>query len=323
MSTSASASFVPLDACWICGGTSLDDVFALRFDFSDYGGQDPALAAYTGAQLALRRCAACGFAQPEALPTLPNFFDRMYDQRWSADWLQWDFESGHKEAIFASVLRGLAARLPEGRRRLLDVGAHTGRFMVMASDRGWLAEGVELNPRAAAFAAERTGRTVWRVNVHALDRPGEYDAITLTDVLEHVPRPVEVLARVAGLLAPGGWVAVKVPCGPAQVAKERWRARLQPGYRATLGDNLVHVNHFSPRALALALTRAGFTDVHIDTAVPELPPGSHWRDLLSRSVRRGIHAAATVMPFALHTPLTLHLQAYARRPRSTEGEDRP
>ena len=34
------------------------------------------------------RCAACGFAQPAALPALPRFFDRLYDQRWSDDWIR-------------------------------------------------------------------------------------------------------------------------------------------------------------------------------------------------------------------------------------------
>ena len=57
----------------------------------------------------------------------------------------------------------------------------------------------------------------------------------------------------------GGWVAIKVPCGPAQLLKETWRARLSSGYRATLADNLVHINHFSPRALRAALERGGLS----------------------------------------------------------------
>ena len=55
---------------------------------------------------------------------------------------------------------------------------------------------------------------------------------------------------------------MKVPCGPVQLLKETWRARLQRGYRATIADNLVHVNHFSPRSLRLALERAGFDGRH-------------------------------------------------------------
>jgi 2-polyprenyl-3-methyl-5-hydroxy-6-metoxy-1,4-benzoquinol methylase len=61
---------------------------------------------------------------------------------------------------------------------------------------------------------------------------GFYDAITLTDVLEHVPRPLEALSRVRMFLRGGGWLAVKVPNGPAQRIKETLRARLDRGYRA-------------------------------------------------------------------------------------------
>ena len=56
-------------------------------DFSAWREQDPELAAYTGEKIWLWRCAACGFAQPDRIPALPRFFERMYDQRWSPDWV--------------------------------------------------------------------------------------------------------------------------------------------------------------------------------------------------------------------------------------------
>jgi hypothetical protein len=39
--------------------------------------QDPELAAYTGEKIWLWRCEACGFAQPDRIPALPRFFERM------------------------------------------------------------------------------------------------------------------------------------------------------------------------------------------------------------------------------------------------------
>src|SRR5688572_8133487 len=210
------------------------------FELSIYQEQDPALAAYTGRRVSLQRCDACGFAQPAALPSLERFFDRMYDQRWSADWMRNEHESTSKDLIFAGVLRQLAKALPVERRRLLDVGAHAGRFVALALAAGWQAQGLELNPQTAAYAATRTGATIRSLNVHQVDTTVEtFDAITLTDVLEHVPHPVPVLQRAAALLAPGGWISVKVPSGPAQLRKETWRGRLRPSYRPTLADNLV------------------------------------------------------------------------------------
>ncbi len=313
--TVAAPAFVPLATCQVCGGTALSPVHELLFELAVYGTQDPGLAAYTGARLDLLRCAGCGFGQPAALPALPGFFDRMYDQRWSDAWIRSEFEADYKDAIFRGILDALATRLAAPRRRLLDVGAHAGRFLDFAHRAGWFAEGLELNPQTAAYAASRTGATVRQLNVHQLDAgAAAYDAITLTDVLEHIPDPVAVLARAAVLLAPGGWVAVKVPSGPGQLRKERWRGRLRPGYRPTLADNLVHVNHFSPAALRLALERAGFADITIVPGAPELPATPGARGLAARLVRRTLHAVARTAPGGIHLPVTLNLQAYARRP---------
>jgi 2-polyprenyl-3-methyl-5-hydroxy-6-metoxy-1,4-benzoquinol methylase len=305
--------FQAVPCCWICDGTALETIHELIFETSAYREQDPALATYTGCRLPLRRCRRCGFAQPAALPSLPRFFDRLYNQRWSSEWVESEFHSTWKDAIFDGILANLASRLPPGRRRLLDVGAHAGRFIARAVEAGWLADGLELNPRTAACAAARTGRPIRQVNVRDFtDGQGAFDAVVLTDVLEHIPEPRGVLVGAARLLAPGGWIAVKVPHGANQLRKEQWRGRLHRGYRPTVADNLVHVSHFSPRALAFALTRSGFGEVALRPGTPELPPGGGLGAVASRVARRGAHAAASWLPGGIHTPLAFNLQAFAR-----------
>lgn len=314
MSAETIAAFAALDLCEVCGGSGLSPVHQLVFELAIYGSQDPELAAYSGRTLDLRQCPACGFAQPSALPTLPRFFDRLYDQRWSDQWIRAEFEAEYKDTIFREILLALGTRLKASRRRLLDVGAHAGRFIALAQADGWAAEGLELNPQTAAFARDRTGALVRQLNVHDVDeRTAGYDAITITDVLEHIPDPIRVLSRIAALLGPDGWVAVKVPCGPSQLRKEQWRGRLLRGYRPTLADNLVHVNHFSPASLRIALERAGFSDISIVPGAPELPATPGLRGAASRALRRALHRAACLIPGGLHLPLTLNLQAYARR----------
>jgi SAM-dependent methyltransferase len=303
------AAFTDVPCCWICGQTRFDPFCGARFDFEAYRDQDPAIAAYTGATVRLRRCLACGFAQPERLPALPRFFDRMYDQLWSPDWVAGEFEASYKDRIFDRILDLLDARVAPGRRRLLDVGAHAGRFLHLARHAGWAVEGVEVNPRTAAFAAARTGARIYQMNVADLDTiDGTYDAVTLTDVLEHLPSPVDVLARLRRLLSPGGWIAVKVPCAPAQLLKERARGAIHRGYVPRLADNLVHVNHFSPRSLKLALERAGFASVCLEVAAPECPDEGG----VSNALRMALYRTARALPFGLHTPLALNLQACAR-----------
>lgn len=303
------ALFEAVTSCWICGGTSMDVVHEAIFDLSEYARQDPELATYSGQRVKLQRCTGCGFAQPAALPALPNYFDRMYDQRWSDDWIEAEHDASSKDRIFGDILASLRSRLPAG-LTLLDIGAHAGRFLRLACRRGWNAEGLELNPKTAAYASHASGAVVHQGNIHTFTPTRCYDAVTLTDVLEHVPHPLTVLTRVRTLVCPGGWIAVKVPNGDGQRMKEQLRARLRPSYRATLADNLVHVNHFSAASLRRALAAAGFRDVAVVAAAPELPTSG---STLDRLVRLATFHVARAIPGGPSLPIALNLQAYGRR----------
>ncbi len=310
--------FTPLPACWVCGGTEFRPVHDAVFDFSNYGDQDPGLSEYTGQTVTLMRCRRCGFTQPRALPSLPGFFARMYDQRWAEEWMAHEYNSVYRDLIFRTVLGELARRLPPDRRRLLDLGAHVGRLLRLARDLGWTVEGVELNPQTSAFAAKATGLPIHRADATTLAETGRrYDAVTFTDVLEHIPDPVAALSAARRLIASGGWIAVKVPNGPVQLRKELLRTKIVPGYRATVADNLVHVNHFTPRTLCLALERAGFVHPEVHPAAPEIVQPDDARGLSRygmNALRRVSYAVTRALPGGVHTPLALHLQAYAQVP---------
>jgi 2-polyprenyl-3-methyl-5-hydroxy-6-metoxy-1,4-benzoquinol methylase len=307
--------FTPVRECWICGAATLTRVHDASFELGEYRTQDPELAAYSGQSVPIVRCAACGFAQPLRLPALARYFERLYDQRWSRDWIAREHDGTYKDLIFAEVIRQLEAKVRKPERRLLDIGSHAGRFLVLARRAGWNVEGLELNPSTAAFAAAICGARIHHASIHAFEPDGErFDAITMTDVLEHVPEPRLILRKARTLLVSGGWLAIKVPNAPAQRLKERARARLRPAYRATLADNLVHVSHFSPASLRAALAREGFEDIAISAGAPELPPNGTVAARADRALRLGTFRAARVLPGGIHTPMALNLQAYARRP---------
>jgi 2-polyprenyl-3-methyl-5-hydroxy-6-metoxy-1,4-benzoquinol methylase len=305
--------FAPVERCWVCGGTTLIPFHQCRLDFRRYATQDPGLHAYSGQRVWLVRCTACGFGQPQQFPTLPGFFDRMYDQQWSEEWVVNEFDAPYKDFIFRTILRELGRRVAPGSRRLLDVGAHAGRFMHLAGQAGWEAEGIELNPRTAAYAARRTGARVHQINAEALQADGrQYSAVTLIDVLEHIPDPLNLLRELNGLVEPGGCIAIKVPCGRSQYIKERVLSMFS--HDVSLAENLVHVSHFSPRSLRLALGHAGFTKIAVRAAAPELLPPvvGVFRRALPNVCRLAVYAAASI-PGGVRTPLALHLQAFATK----------
>jgi 2-polyprenyl-3-methyl-5-hydroxy-6-metoxy-1,4-benzoquinol methylase len=150
----------------------------------------------------------------------------------------------------------LVEALPLPGRRLLDVGCGTGGFVAAAAEAGFEAEGHDLAPAVAEAAAKRHG---FPVHTGPLaDLPGPYDVVTLWDTLEHCVSPPAVLADVAGLLAPGGWVVILSP-NAAGIS-----ARLLRGRWWVFGPT-DHLVMFSIPALTQALARAGLRPVALRT----------------------------------------------------------
>ena len=132
----------------------------------------------------------------------------MYDQRWSPDWVAQEFDSTYKDLIFQRILETLGERVRSTPRTLLDVGCHAGRFLQLAGEAGWRAEGTG-DQRAHGGSTPRHAPASPSIGSSAERLPElgrQYDAVTLTDVLEHIPEPVRS-CRPFGASWPtaGGW----------------------------------------------------------------------------------------------------------------------
>ena len=97
--------------------------------------------------------------------------------------------------------------------RLLDVGCATGTFLAEMKRYGdWHVRGVELNPAAARYATEELGLDVFNGRLWEADFPeGQFDVVTMWDVLEHVHDPRRTLAEIHRVLKPGGALICSVP----------------------------------------------------------------------------------------------------------------
>jgi SAM-dependent methyltransferase len=306
-------------ACWICGSAEMDRVWQDPLDLSAFPRFGP-LAHAGHAPSWIVRCRACGFGQPESLPG-PDFFDILYAIEWTPENLDREFDVGTKDLIFKEVLKGLEARRAAGLpRSVLDIGTHVGRFVYLARAAGWEAEGAEFNPVTATYAARRTGAPIHQGRAQDLvDQGRRFTALTFNDVLEHIPRPIPVLAQVRALLHPGGIVAVKVPHGPMQRLKEGFRQTvLRESAGTGVGVRYVHVNHFTVKSLRRCLEEAGYRDVKITVGAPDFVPAAYPGRTLgeawSARMRQAAYHAAGLIPGGVHTPLALNLQAFGVNP---------
>ena len=145
--------------------------------------------------------------------------------------------------------------------RLLDVGCATGRFMRHARDRGWLVSGVELNDDTAAIARD-SGLEVTTGTLADLAADNRFDAITMWDVVEHVPDPLGLLRDAADHLAPGGRLWLATPNVDGLFPKASLKAAGRVG-RWPHPEPPYHLSQFSESTLRQALGRAGFTKVDV------------------------------------------------------------
>lgn len=147
--------------------------------------------------------------------------------------------------------------------RLLDLGCGDGAFLGLAKARGWAVAGFDYDARMieaakAAGIADATADTF--DHFFAARGAAEFDAITLFDVLEHVPEPGAFLDKVAGLLKPGGHLAVTLP----NAKRPLWFTREEHDYPPH------HFTRWTPEALRGFLERRGFEVVRQDASALRL-----------------------------------------------------
>lgn len=217
----------------------------------------------------IRKCSGCGLEQTWPQPAAQELH-RLYETHYNAGvapggsyqalrerfltswayrlWLKWDGD--------------ISFHLRRGQGRLLDLGCNEGRGLNLYAANGFIAEGLEINEKAAALAGQRG----FRVHTGTLEEfmpPEPYEVVVLSNVLEHALDPVGMLAQVRRLLRPGGEVWISCPN-----ADSLWRR--------VFGRDWInwhvpfHLWHFSPGNLEEVLARTGFRLREVKTFTPAL-----------------------------------------------------
>ena len=156
-------------------------------------------------------CVDCGLAfyQPPEDFCARRLYDAAYfsgtDARHGYDAYE-DLELSLR-STFAHRLRAFPR--PRAGARLLDVGAAYGFALDEARRCGWEASGIEISLPAARTGGLLTAGRLAVADAEALPfGSGCFDALTLWDVLEHLPDPHAAVAEVARVLRPGGRLAL-------------------------------------------------------------------------------------------------------------------
>ena len=183
-----------------------------------------------------------------AAPHPPGYFDREYFRLHPGRerYLQW---------LLALLRRHGVESGP-----VLDLGAGYGFWLAALAQAGYEPAGVELSPVAAAQARERSGASV---STGSADDPLPYDdasfaAVTMLDVIEHLPRYPTALLECARVLAPGGKLFV-ITLNAGSLARPLL------GRRWSFWLDATHVHMFSARRLRGAFADAGLVTERMAT----------------------------------------------------------
>lgn len=170
-----------------------------------------------------------------------------------------------REKAFARSIKHINARMPS-RGRLLDVGAAAGTFMAVARRHGWDVYGCEPNTWFCSWGKEHYGLDIAQGTLFDQRYQEEsFDVITLWDVIEHVPDPMQLVAACNILLKPQGLFVCTYP----DIGS--WIARLMGRRWVFLMS--VHLYYFTRKTLASLLRACGFAVEQVSPHIQVLEAG--------------------------------------------------
>jgi 2-polyprenyl-3-methyl-5-hydroxy-6-metoxy-1,4-benzoquinol methylase len=215
-------------------------------------GDDRVRHIFDKADIPYFKCLACGFVFSRPA-TNANFENTIGD--YEPAYLQYLEESVEDERTHVALLNWAEGFLPLEGKRVLDVGAGSGKFVRFLRRRRVEAHGIEpAAPLYSRFLADEPFFFSKSIEAFAEESEGDsFDVVFASDVMEHVERPDVFLCKVSRLLEPGGMLFVSTPDVEsllARVSRRHWHY-----------FNKYHLSYLSRRTLGAAASQHGFREV--------------------------------------------------------------
>ncbi|HEX8679451.1 MAG TPA: methyltransferase domain-containing protein [Chthoniobacterales bacterium] len=230
------------------------------------------------------------------------------------------------DARRAHTLRLIDSVLQPG-ARILDVAAAQGNFTLALAEKGYRVTWNDLRAELADYVREKFefGDVTYAPgNAFELEQSDPFDAVLITEIIEHVAHPDEFLRRVARLVRPGGYIVMTTPNGAY------FQNRL-PKFSDFPDPSVFESTQFQPNAdghifllhrdeIERLARDAGLEVLELSLFTNPLTAGYMKMEALLRVFPRGVVRAvervSTKLPLPLREKLLIHTAALLRVPTS-------
>jgi len=244
-----------IDKCPLCGETKREFIFA-RFGINAV------------------KCSGCGTGYMEKFPVDSGDVYRNDDYTPIAKSDYLDNVKYRQERFGKERIEILQKYLKKESKesRLLDVGCGTGWFLDLAQQYGFRVAGQEFSTELSRFTAERLGIQVWSDPITEIPVNEKFDAITLFDVIEHVPNPVAVIESIKEHLNKDG---IALFFTPNLDSLGFWKLK----ERSSLVMPVEHLFYFTEKSLRMVFEKVGLEVEYFAAKGMDVPDlFSHYRD---------------------------------------------
>jgi SAM-dependent methyltransferase len=197
-----------------------------------------------------RRCPECGLVFRAVFPSESELVE-IYCRAYEAEKISGggtNQESGlHAANSYALFIRHL---VKNSAMRVLDYGAGSGQLVSQLRAKGIHADGLEFSAEARKYCEKVRGFSL--LNDLSEVKAGQYDLVSMIEVIEHLTELQTTLAELRRVLTPGGTLLITTP------NLEGYRARKEKGYWHEACKKF-HLFLFTEDSLRFHLDRAGFS----------------------------------------------------------------
>jgi 2-polyprenyl-3-methyl-5-hydroxy-6-metoxy-1,4-benzoquinol methylase len=181
-------------------------------------------------------------------------------------------------------IKKLASYFDLGKTTFLDIGFGQPFLLYMLKKMGSTTHGVDIDPKAIEYGKHFGLDSVYEGEIFDYQPTIQYDAVIMTDFVEHPLKPMDYIKKALSFLKTGGMLLIWTPNGIGEITRE------EP---VTFRVDLEHMQYFTSDTIQYILKELNLGLLHFETiGQPSLP-----------ITDKDSNKAATPLPFMLKQKL--------------------